>query len=436
MPGRLLLRLQLLLLALGASLGSQYDQCFPEIPKEAGALNIGQKWADPSPAATLSIDLRKVNSTASSFEFRTFDPEGVIFYGDMSPGKDWFVLGLHQGKLEMQIHNSIINTSALGEQRIDDGQWHQILVKNEGDRVALELDGSSLLSLNEVSHAITEHPFPEMRIGVGGLLIPTKELIIPIHPAMDGCLREWNWLNTSSTWREGAALEGEGAKACFPHIQRGSFFSGGGLASFLLSELPSGLSLSKENWTLAVRASLSASPQRGTILAVSPLDQAPVLSLKLEDEEVVAQLGDKTALWVPLPWVGCPASDLLLDITPTDLTLQLGSLEVSRQIQETDFKRLRHLWLSGDGQLFIGGLPGQGDPPQAVEGAFLRGCLHEIQVQGRALDLDSAHYKSDTIWAHSCPRNETLHLQSSAGGAELGCTVPIPTTPAASPLPS
>uniref|UniRef100_A0A674JMR9 Laminin G domain-containing protein n=1 Tax=Terrapene triunguis TaxID=2587831 RepID=A0A674JMR9_9SAUR len=64
-------------------------------------------------------------SAASSFEFRTLDPEGVIFFGDMGDHSDWFVLGLRRGKAEMQISSVMTNISVRGGQRLDDGQWHR-----------------------------------------------------------------------------------------------------------------------------------------------------------------------------------------------------------------------------------------------------------------------------------------------------------------------
>ncbi|XP_054851139.1 sex hormone-binding globulin [Eublepharis macularius] len=414
MPG---LFARLLLLLLGAARGSrgaQQDQCSQSPANEAGALNLGQRWGDPSPTATMTIDLRKVTSATSTFEFRTFDPEGVIFYGDTNPRTDWFVLGLRQGKPEIQIHNTVTNISVSGGQRINDGQWHEVMVKNEGDSVVLGLDGDDLLTLRQVSYAIIDNPSAEVRIAVGGVLIPGNDLLVPINTAMDGCLRQWNWLNTSSTWHEGATLEGEGIKACFANIQRGSFFPGHGLASFLLSGLPTGLSLADESGSLAVEMQLSAGRQVGTVLAISPLEQGPVLSLRLQDTDVVAQLGDKAVVQTPLPMTGCQGVDVLLRVTSAQLTLRLNGHETSEAIQKTDFEALRHVWLSKDGRLFIGGFPGQGESPQPQEEGFFRGCLREIRVQGHQLDLDMAHYRSHTIWAHSCPGKENINPASNS----------------------
>ncbi|XP_013922730.1 PREDICTED: sex hormone-binding globulin [Thamnophis sirtalis] len=156
--------------------------CFRGSAVDAGGLNLGQRWGDPSPTATLFIDLRTVTSAASSFDFRTFDPEGVIFYGDTSPGVDWFVLALRRGKPIMQIHNTLTNITVSGGHRLNDGQWHRITVKNEGHSVILLVDGDDQLTLSHVSHPIVNRPTPQMRIGVGGLFILPTELLIPVRP--------------------------------------------------------------------------------------------------------------------------------------------------------------------------------------------------------------------------------------------------------------
>ncbi|ETE66985.1 Sex hormone-binding globulin, partial [Ophiophagus hannah] len=101
----------------------------------------------------------------SSFDFRTFDPEGVIFYGDTGPGDDWFILALRRGKPIVQIHNTLTNIT--------------ITVKNEGHFIMLLVDGDDQLTLSHVSHPIVNQPTPQMRIGVGGLFILPNELLLP-----------------------------------------------------------------------------------------------------------------------------------------------------------------------------------------------------------------------------------------------------------------
>ena len=63
---------------------------------------------------------------SSSFEFRTWDPEGVIFYGDTNPKNDWFMLGLRDGRPEIQLHNHWAQLTVSAGPRLDDGRWHQV----------------------------------------------------------------------------------------------------------------------------------------------------------------------------------------------------------------------------------------------------------------------------------------------------------------------
>uniref|UniRef100_A0A2K6GE53 Sex hormone-binding globulin n=1 Tax=Propithecus coquereli TaxID=379532 RepID=A0A2K6GE53_PROCO len=73
----------------------------------------------------MTFDLTKITKTFSSFEFRTWDPEGVIFYGDTNPKDDWFMLGLRDGRPEIQMHNRWAQFTVGAGPRLDDGRWHQ-----------------------------------------------------------------------------------------------------------------------------------------------------------------------------------------------------------------------------------------------------------------------------------------------------------------------
>ncbi|PNI36885.1 SHBG isoform 20, partial [Pan troglodytes] len=93
----------------------------------------------------MTFDLTKITKTSSSFEVRTWDPEGVIFYGDTNPKDDWFMLGLRDGRPEIQLHNHWAQLTVGAGPRLDDGRWHQVEVKMEGDSVLLKVDGEEVL---------------------------------------------------------------------------------------------------------------------------------------------------------------------------------------------------------------------------------------------------------------------------------------------------
>ncbi|XP_062994718.1 sex hormone-binding globulin [Elgaria multicarinata webbii] len=382
---------------------SKSDQCFQSLKGEAHALNLGQRWGDSYPAATMLLDLESVTSATSFFDFRTLDPEGLIFYGDTNPSVDWFILALRQGKLEMQIHNNITKITVSGGQRLNDGRWHRILVKNEGHTVLLELDGEDYLTLNHVSHSIIEEHISLMRIGVGGLLIPMQELLVPLNTAMDGCIRHWNWLNKTSEWQEAASLEDKGIKGCFPTIRPGSFFPGDGLATFSLSALPTGLNSASGSWSLTVEMWVKAALQSATLMAVSAPRQTPVFRLDVQHTDLVLQVGNRTTTLPGLLPEGCQESHLLLRFAPTHLAVVLEDDEILLPALDDDVESLQQLWLDKKGDLVIGGLPGQKLSVPAQEGHYFRGCLRGIKVQGQELDFDSAQFRSNSIWAHSCP---------------------------------
>lgn len=65
-------------------------------------------------------------SIRSSFQFRTFDPEGAIFYGDTKLGRDWFVLSLKDGFPLMHISRGDVQVTVASGPRLNDGKWHTV----------------------------------------------------------------------------------------------------------------------------------------------------------------------------------------------------------------------------------------------------------------------------------------------------------------------
>ncbi|XP_074838988.1 sex hormone-binding globulin [Carettochelys insculpta] len=380
----------------------QEDPCFQVLPAEEETLNIGQYWGGVTPTATLEIDLSRVTSADSSFELRTLDPEGVIFFGDLGDSSDWFLLGLRRGRAEIQLFNNLTTVVVRGGQRLDDGRWHKLRVRNEGNSVLLEADGAELLALSHVLQPITQRAAPHMRIAVGGHLLPAPQLLSPLDAALDGCMRRWVWLNQSTTWQQGPPLGGS-SKPCFPHLRPGSFFPGAGLASFPLAELANNCAPLNGSWELEVKMGLRAPRQTGLLLAVEGLYRSLALSLVLHPTDMRVRLGNRTELRLTLPEGPCLDAPLSLQVSPSHLALRLGTHQGSLPSQPPDFQALWAAWLDRGTRLFIGGLPEGPETPSPPEWGPFRGCLRGIRVQGHPLDLDEALFRNDTIWAHSCP---------------------------------
>lgn len=62
---------------------------------------------------------------AAEFDFRTFDPEGVVLYAESSQDS-WFMLGLRGGHIEVQFKNQHTFKVTSGGKAINDGQWHVV----------------------------------------------------------------------------------------------------------------------------------------------------------------------------------------------------------------------------------------------------------------------------------------------------------------------
>lgn len=50
----------------------------------------------------------------------------MILYGDTNPKDDWFMLGLRDGRPEVQMHNYWAQLTVGAGPRLDDGRWHQV----------------------------------------------------------------------------------------------------------------------------------------------------------------------------------------------------------------------------------------------------------------------------------------------------------------------
>ncbi|XP_074479546.1 sex hormone-binding globulin isoform X2 [Sebastes fasciatus] len=172
MAGGLLLSLSLTLL--GWRVEGQGNGRGKKEVSGGATVYLGQDRDIWRPLIHTTVNLSEISSIKSSFQLRTFDPEGAIFYGDTKNGDDWFVLSLKDGIPLMQISREDILVSVAGGPKLNDGQWHTF------------------------------------------------------EPQMDGCVREGSWLNLSMPWE----AEAEELWPCYQNVQPGSYFPGTGFAIF------------------------------------------------------------------------------------------------------------------------------------------------------------------------------------------------------------
>ncbi|XP_016077915.1 PREDICTED: sex hormone-binding globulin isoform X3 [Miniopterus natalensis] len=320
------------------------------------------------PVSIMTFNLTKITKTSSSFEFRTWDPEGVIFYGDTNPRDDWFVLGLRDGRPEIQLHNPWAQLTVGAGPRLDDGRWHQVEVKILGDSVLLGVDEEEVLRLRQVSGPLAKKPQPIMRIALGGLLFPASHLRLPAQISVS--------VPTS-------------LRNCAIESQPGIFFPPGTHAEFSLQDIPQP---HVEPWAFSLDLGLQLAAGSGHLLAFGTPENPSWLSLHLQDQKVVLSYGSEPGLDLPLV-LGLP---LQLKLDVSRVLLSQGPRKILAP-PPVGLGSLLNLWAHPQGRLFLGTLPGE-----ASSASF---CLDGLWAQDQRLDMDRALSRSQDIWTHSCPQS-------------------------------
>ncbi|XP_051023448.1 sex hormone-binding globulin [Acomys russatus] len=346
---------------------------------------------DHKPVTVMTIDLTKISKPYSSFEFRTWDPEGVIFYGDTNPEDDWFMLGLRGGQLEVQLYNLWARLTVDFGPRLNDGRWHQVALEMEGDSLLLWVDGEETLWLRQVSGSLADRPQPSMRIAVGGLLLPTSSLRFPLVPALDGCIRRDTWLGHQPQLPLALASLGNCDVALLP----GLFFPPGTHAKFSLQDVPQPYT---DPWAFSLELGFKLADGSGRLLALGTGTNSSWLTLHLQDQKVVLSSEEDSKLTFPLD-LG-PPLQLKLDMFKAVLSQgpKMEGLPMSPS-------KLASLWSQPQGHLSLGALPGQNS-----SASF---CLSDFRVQGQRLDIDQALSRSQDVRTHSCPQSPSNETHTS-----------------------
>ncbi|KAI1898832.1 hypothetical protein AGOR_G00076410 [Albula goreensis] len=345
-------------------------------------INLGQKWGSRSPLMHTKANLTELTSIKSSFELRTLDPEGVVFYGDTQGGADWFVLGLRGGVPEMQIGKGNTLISVAGGPKLNDGTWHQVELRSEGIYVILQVDGIDVLVVGLHSKCDNCNLEGQIRLSLGGILVKELELLNPLQTEMDGCVREGNWLNLSTPWETDEELQ-----PCFTEIQKGSYFPGTGLVLFNSSDFTT---QQTEESELEVKIEGHSSAWKGTVLSLKTPQGDSILNMTAQEQtkELTVIFGTQTSTLKLGP------QSLALNLSQNEIKVEFGPQQLVMLDEVT--QSWPTMWNEGL-ILAFGGVPDESDP------IYLKGCLSLIQINGQDVDLDRALYKHNTISSHGCP---------------------------------
>lgn len=373
--------------------------------KHSEMLYLGEQFAG-LPVIYLRFRLPENTKFAAEFDFRTFDPEGVILYAESSQDS-WFMLGLRDGRIEVQFKNQHTFKVTSGGKAINDGQWHVISVDELESSISVKISKEAVMSINSPESLFTSvNGKLETTVYIAGLPNHTDNrtdhIIKPINPRLDGCIRGWNLMNQGASGVK-EVIHGKKSKHCFVFVEQGSFFTGAGLAHFNIDYSDSG------SWNVDIKMNIRPSSSTGVLFALVynntvPLSVAVVTKGEGDADLQVFLDGVSVARLDSLMLCYPERLTVQLKVTPTEIQLLGNFSTVAYMAPDALQEALERLNTTMQNPIstYIGGIPDDVPLPANPVTAFYHGCM-DISVNGQQLDFDDALSKHNSIKSHSCP---------------------------------
>ncbi|OXB63967.1 hypothetical protein ASZ78_006838 [Callipepla squamata] len=388
--------------------------CVPfAVAKSVKSLYLGRMFSG-IPVIRLRFKRKQLTRLVAEFDFRTFDPEGILFFAGGHRDSKWVVLALRKGRLELQLKYSGIGRVTSSGPLINNGMWQTISVEELERSLVVKVNRDAVMKI-----AVSEDLFTldkglyQLNLTVGGIPFKTKDLIVPINPRLDGCLRAWNWLNGEDTTIQETIKMNERMQ-CFSVAGRGSFYPGRGFAVFNLTYMqPSSGNETKTSWKIEVNAVIQPATDTGVMLALVTEEASVPLSLslidyhstkKLKQQFVILAVEDTVVSRLALDL--CDKKEHTVDILlkKDQLSLRVDGMEGQNELSTSELEdslSILESSLQSAVKTYVGGLPDVNVTATPVTASY-HGCM-TVKLRSKALDLDEALYKHNDITSHSCP---------------------------------
>uniref|UniRef100_A0A8D0GBV3 Growth arrest specific 6 n=1 Tax=Sphenodon punctatus TaxID=8508 RepID=A0A8D0GBV3_SPHPU len=369
------------------------------VEKSAKSLYLGRMFSG-MPVIRLRFKRKQPTRLVAEFDFRTFDPEGILFFAGGHQGSTWIVLALRNGRLELQLkYNGIGRVTSSGP-ILNHGMWQSISVEELERSLVIKVNKDAIMKIAVSGDLFTlDRGLYQLNLTVGGIPFNSKDLIQPINPRLDGCMRAWNWLHGEDmTIQETVRLNEK--MQCFAVAGRGSFYPGSGFAVFNLSYSKLFQQLAgnetQGNWAVEVNILIRPAADTGVFFALVSGESTIPLSLALIDYHSTKKLKQQVHHLVD---ISISQGKLLLTVDGTAGQSELSHSELQESLSVLDG------YLQSSVKTYVGGLP---DVPVTSTPVteFYHGCM-TVKVSSKTLDLDEALFKHNDITSHSCPPIET-----------------------------
>lgn len=379
--------------------------CLPlDLDKNYELLYLAQQFAGV--VLYLKFRLPDVIRFSATFDFRTYDSEGVILYAESVDHSAWFLIAVRDGKLEIQVKNEHITQITTGGQIINNGVWNMVSVEELEKSISVKIAKEATMNINiPTSLFESTNGSVETKVYFAGLPRKVEDTLIkPINPRLDGCIRGWNLMN-QGTSRVEKVIQEKQNKHCFITVEKGSYYPGSGVAQFDIDYHDVS---NPEAWQVNVTLNIRPSTGTGVMFALVSGDTVP-FALSLVDssseklQDILVSIGNMVVARIEaISLCSSQQSHLEFRINRKSLELStpfeggtISSEDLQRQIDTLDKA------MKGTVATYLGGLPVVPLNVTPVD-AFYNGCM-EVNVNGVQLDLDEATFKHNDIRAHSCP---------------------------------
>ncbi|XP_071991885.1 growth arrest-specific protein 6 [Engystomops pustulosus] len=395
---------------------STCEDIMPCVPfateKSIKSLYLGRMFSG-TPVIRLRFKRKQPTKLVAEFDFRTFDPEGVLFFAGGHQDSSWIVLAVRNGKLELQLkYNGIGRVTSSGP-IINHGFWQTISVEELDRNLVLKVNKDAVMKIAVAGDLfIFDKGLYQLNLTVGGIPFKSSDLIQPMNPRMDGCMRSWNWLNGEDTSIQETVQRTEKMQ-CFLVAGRGSYYPGRGYALFFIDYMNfSNEEQYESNWSVEVSAEINPATDTGVLFALVSEEKEVPLSVALVDYHSSVKVKRQFIILSVKNTVVCRLEvnvcdkDHLVEISASKDHMQLsfdgtlGEVELSESALQTILSTLNDHIQQGV-HTYIGGLP-EVEVTHTPVTAFYHGCMN-IKIKQETLDLDEAVHKHNDITSHSCP---------------------------------
>ncbi|XP_011910812.1 PREDICTED: vitamin K-dependent protein S isoform X1 [Cercocebus atys] len=355
----------------------------------------------------LKFRLPEISRFSAEFDFRTYDSQGVILYAESIDHSAWLLIALRGGKIEVQLKNEHTSKITTGGAIINNGLWNMVSVEELEHSISIKIAKEAVMDINKPGPLFKpENGLLETKVYFAGF--PRKvesELIKPINPRLDGCIRSWNLMKQGASGIKEIIQEKQN-KHCLVTVEKGSYYPGSGIAEF---HIDYNNGSNAEGWHINVTLNIRPSMGTGVMLAlVSSNNTVPfavslVGSTSEKSQDIVLSVENTVIYRIQaLSLCSNQRSHLEFRVNRNNLELltPLKIETISHEELQTQLAILDKA-MKGKVATYLGGLP---DVPFSATpvNAFYNGCM-EVNINGVELDLDEAISKHNDIRAHSCP---------------------------------